>query len=115
MFPGGINPRQMKQMMRRFGIKVDEIDADTVIILSGDKKIIIENPQVMKTIMQGQEMYQIVGGKIREEHGTEIKIEIEEDDVKMVAEQANVSLDRAREALEETKGDIAEAIIRLKG
>ncbi|RLI96031.1 MAG: nascent polypeptide-associated complex protein [Candidatus Altiarchaeales archaeon] len=113
MFPGNINPRQMKQMMRRMGIKIDDIDADMVVIYESDRKIIIEEPQVMKTTMQGQEMFQIIGGRIRTEE-KDAKMEIEEEDIKMVAQQTNVSEKEARKALEETNGDIAAAIMKLK-
>ena len=44
------------------------------------------------------------------------KVEIGEDDVKLVMQQAGVSDESlARSALEETNGDIAEAILKLKG
>lgn len=112
MFPN-INPRQMKQAMKRMGIQMDEINAESVVIKCADKDIIIENPQVVKTVMQGQTMFQISGNV--KEQVSEIRIEISDEDVKMVAEQANVSEEKAKIALEESKGDIAEAIIRLKG
>lgn len=108
-----MNPRQMKQMMKQMGIKVDDVEAEVVIIHGPDKEIVIENPDVMKTNMQGQDIYQIMGGNVREEE-TEAEIEIEEDDVEMVAQQANVSKERAREALEEAEGDIAGAIMKVK-
>lgn len=117
MLPGGINPRQMKSMMKKMGIKTEDIDAQVVIIHGEEKEIIIENPQVTKTIMQGQEMFQIVGGVIKEqvvESDGEVAVAIEADDVTMVAEQAGVTEEDARSALEETNGDIAEAIMKLK-
>lgn len=112
MFPGGINPRQMKQMMKRMGIRTDEIDANVVIINSVDKDIIIENPQITKMTVQGQEIFQITG-TVREKE-IEAKIDIDDEDVRMVSEQAQVSEEEARKALEETNGDIAEAIMKLK-
>lgn len=113
MFPGGINPKQMKQMMKRMGIKTEDIDAQIVIIHGTDKEIIIEDPQVMKTIVQGQEMFQISGGRIKEQD-VESAVEINEEDVGVVAEQADVSKEEARKALEESEGDLAAAIIKLK-
>ena len=42
MFPGGVNPKQMAQMMKRMGIKNEELEAKRVVIeLDGGKKIII--------------------------------------------------------------------------
>jgi len=118
MFPGGMNPRQMKQMMGRMGIKTDEIPAKVVIISCEDKDIVIEGGEVMKMTMQGQVIYNITGGTIREQTASEEKepvLEISDDDVRMVAEQAHVSPEDARKALAESKGDLAEAIMRLKG
>ncbi|MFH1126284.1 MAG: nascent polypeptide-associated complex protein [Candidatus Altiarchaeota archaeon] len=113
MFPGKRNPKQMEKMMNRMGIKVDEIDAQQVIIKCSDKVIIIDNPQVVKTKIQGQDSFQI-SGAVREESG-EVKLEINAEDIKMVAEQAKVSEKKAREALEKANGDLAQAIMDLKG
>lgn len=113
MFPGGLNPRQMKQMMKQMGIKTEEIDATAVAIICADKEIVIESPEVVKMIFGGNEVYTISGGKARVQE-TEAKAEINEEDVKMVAEQAGVSEEKAREALQETGGDLAEAILKLK-
>ena len=43
----------------------------------------------------------------------EYEIEIPDEDIEMVANSANVSEDEARQALEECKGDLAEAIMKL--
>ncbi|ODS37040.1 MAG: nascent polypeptide-associated complex protein [Candidatus Altiarchaeales archaeon WOR_SM1_86-2] len=117
MFPGGVNPKQMKQMMKRMGMKMDEIDADVVIIRGMNREIVIENPQVAKISMQGKETFQITGDVSEKEveEGGEAAVEINEEDVEMVAQQAGVSSEDARKALEEANGDLAEAIMRLKG
>lgn len=116
MMPGGMSPKQMQTVMKRMGIKVEEIDAERVIIECTDKKIVIENPQVMLTKMPNQEMFQISGDVLEEEsaEAEEMPPEITDDDIAMVAEQANVGKQQAEEMLEETRGDIAEAIMRLK-
>jgi nascent polypeptide-associated complex subunit alpha len=62
--------------------------------------------------MPNQEMFQITGDIVEEEK--EFEVTIGEDDIRMVAEQAGVSKDKAKKALEETKGNIAEAIMKLK-
>lgn len=109
MFPG-INPKQIEKMMKQMGVKQIDIPAEEVIIKLKDKDIIIKNPKVSKVNMMGQETIQITGD-IEER---EIKAPISEDDVKVVAEQANVSLEEAEKALIETKGNLAEAILKLK-
>jgi len=113
MLPGGMNPKQMRTIMKRMGIKVEEINATRVVIECPDRKIIVEDPNVMLTKMPGSEMFQVSGNIVEE--GQEVAVEISEEDIKMVAEQSGVSLDEAKAALEETNGDLAEAIIKLKG
>jgi nascent polypeptide-associated complex subunit alpha len=100
----------MQAMMRQMGIKQEEIEAERVIIESSDRKIIIEQPNVQKIIMQGQESWQITG-EAREESKEQL---ISEEDVKMVADKSGKSEKEARKALENTNGDIAEAILELE-
>jgi nascent polypeptide-associated complex subunit alpha len=110
MFPG-MNKRQVAQMMKKMGVQQIEIDAKQVIILKDNEKIIINNPQVSKVNMMGQQTYQIVG----EEHTEMIDStpEIIEEDIATVMEQTGASKEKAMEELEKTKGDIAEAIMNL--
>jgi nascent polypeptide-associated complex subunit alpha len=112
MFPG-MNPRKMQQMMKRMGIQQVDIPATEVIIRSEDKEIIITEPSVAKVNMMGQETFQISGGSIQERESSSGP-EINDDDIKTVAEQANVSEEDAKKALEESNGDLAAAILSLK-
>lgn len=108
MIPG-INPKQMKDAMKKLGMKQEEIHAEEVIIKCPDKELIILNPQVMKINMMGQDSLQITGD-IQErsvKHYTQ-------EDVETVMEQADCSESAAKKSLEETHGDIAEAILKLK-
>ena len=109
MFPG-MNPREVQKAMKRLGIQQEEIDAQEVIIKTPYKDLLIKNPHVSKVNMMGQETYQITG----EEEERERKIEINEEDISTVMEQANVDEETARKAIEESKGDLAEAILSLK-
>ena len=108
MIPG-MNPRQMAQAMKRLGIQQTEIDATEVIIRTPEKDLVIRNPQVSKVNMMGQNTIQVVGD-IEE---VERKVEINDDDIKTVMDQAGVSEEEARTAIEETDGDLAEAIMKL--
>lgn len=105
----GMNPRKMQQMMKKMGIQQVEIDAIEVIIRCRDKELVVHNPQVSKVNMMGQETLQVVG----EVEERPLGLTISEDDVQTVADQANVSLDVAREALESNEGDLAAAIMQL--
>jgi len=109
-----INARQMQQAMKRMGIQQTDIDAVEVIIRCPDRNIIIKDPSVQKVNMMGQKSYQISGEEI-EEASQDEAITISEEDIATVAGQAGVSEDDARKALEESNGDIAEAILKLKG
>lgn len=106
MFPG-LNPKDLQKAMKKMGIKQEEIDATEVIIKTPSKDLIIKNPKIVKVNMMGQESLQVTGD-IEEFSG------ISEDDIKTVAEQANVSKEKAKEALEKHKGDLAAAILELK-
>lgn len=102
-----INPSQMKAMMKQMGIKQEDITALRVIIEKEDENIIIENPNVQKVVMGGNESWQISG-----DAHIEAKSGFSDEDIKMIVEKTGVSEKKAREALEKT-GDIAEAIIEL--
>ncbi len=107
-----MDPRALKRMMESMGIKQTEIDADRVIIQCKDKNIVIESPSVTAIDAQGARTFQ-VSGSISEQ--STVKVEISDDDVATVASQTGVDNDAARSALEEANGDIAEAIMKLKG
>ena len=110
MMPGRIIPRQMNQMMKRLGINVKEIDnVEKVIIQTDEKEYIFENAEVTIMDAQGQKTYQITGNPVIRERKEEIK----EEDINLVIEQTGKSKDEAIKALEKTKGDIAEAILKL--
>ena len=111
MFPGmkGMDPKAMQRMMKQMGIKNEEMEAERVIIEGRSKKIIIENPSVNIVIMQGKKTYTIMGDEKEEEKG------ISKEDIDMVVKQANVDGKKAEAALKKNEGDIAAAILELKG
>ncbi|PLW80617.1 nascent polypeptide-associated complex protein [Candidatus Woesearchaeota archaeon] len=110
MMPG-MNPRQMQQMMKKMGIQQQEIDAVQVIIRTEDKEIVLDNPQVSKVNMMGQKTWQIVGDEY--ERSLDTTPDINEEDIQTIIDQTGVSEGKAKEALEETNGDLAEAIMKL--
>ena len=69
MIPG-MNPRMMKQAMKRMGIQQQEIEATEVIIKTADKEIIITDPSVSKVNMMGQQTWQIAGKAVEKEIGS---------------------------------------------
>ncbi len=78
----GMNPRMMKQAMKKMGMTQQEVEATEVIIRTAEKEIVITTPQVTKVNMMGQDTYQIVG----EEHERLLDVtpEISVEDVQTV-------------------------------
>lgn len=110
MMPGRMNPRQMKQMMRRLGINVTEIENVEKITIRTDKKdYIFDKAEVTIMDAQGSKTYQISGTP----HIVDRKEETPDEDIKLVMEQTGKNREEAKKALKETKGDIAEAILKL--
>ena len=124
--------REMRRRMQQQGIDMDQLDANRVIIEAADKTIVIEQPEVILMKQMGQEIYQVIGeaeeyapeefsiGATQEveveeqKEELEISTEISENDVILVAAQANVDAEEARATLVECEGDIAKAILFLK-
>jgi nascent polypeptide-associated complex subunit alpha len=108
---GGMNPAQMKAMMRQFGIKSEDLNATKVTIQTAEgKTIVFDSPSVTVVDMKGQKTYTITGEASEEKAGSGVS----EEDIQLVSEQAHVSKEKAKEALEEENGDIAQAIVRLE-
>ena len=108
MIPG-MNPRDLEKAMKKLGMKQEEIPATEVIIKCEDKDFIIRDPQVMKVNMMGQESLQITG--TLEEVSRQF---YSVDDVKTVMEQAKVSEEKAKKALDDAHGDLAAAILSFQ-
>lgn len=104
------NPKAMKKMMKQMGINMEEIDAEEVIIRKYDEELVFKNPQISKIAAKGMETFQIVG----DYQVVPREIEVNEEDVSLVMEQANVTEEEARKALQDAKGDLAEALMRLQ-
>ena len=110
MLPG-LNPREMQKAMKRLGIKQEEIDALEVIIKTSDGNILIKNPHVSKVNMMGQETFQVSGDITEAENDAP---EINEDDIATVMDQTGCTKEEALESLEQSGGNLAEAILKLQ-
>jgi len=114
---GAPQGRDAKRMMQKMGMKLDEIDGVTeVVIRTPTREIVIEEPVVTSIVVQGQRMYQVAGGSAHERAPSTVAAEPEvpEKDAKLVAEQTGRTLDEAKAALKETGGDLAQAILQLQ-
>ncbi len=110
MMPGNINPRQMNQMMRKLGISVKNIDnVEKIIIQTDSKEYIFKDAEVTVMDAKGQKTYQITGNPIIRDRSDDTLKE----DIKLVMDQTGKSEEEAKKALEDSNGDIAEAILKL--
>lgn len=106
MIPG-MNPKQLEGMLKQLGMKMENITATQVVIKTDTGDITINDPQVVKTTMKGQIVYQ-VSGNVNEATFTE-------EDVKLVMDQTGIQdRKKAEKALQESNGEVVEAIMKLK-
>jgi nascent polypeptide-associated complex subunit alpha len=114
-----MSPRQMRRMMKQMGLKEIE-NVQEVIIRTLEKELVIKEPQVTVMTQAGQKLWQVVGQSAEERplssglDNEEAVLEIPEEDVHLVAQQAGVDVETARAALEDAGGDLAKAILALK-
>ena len=116
MLPGaGMNPKQLKQMqraMKQMGMDTKDVKGVTEVVLKfKNKEVLIKSPKVNVMDFMGQKTYQITGKEVEQKIETEF--EVPEDDVELVSNQTGLTKEKALETLKETKGDLAEAILRL--
>jgi nascent polypeptide-associated complex subunit alpha len=106
---GGMDPKKMMGLMKQMGIDQEEIDSERVIIETKDGgKIVVENAQVVKITMKGQDSFQVQGDVSEGESKG-----YSEDDVKLVMEKTGKDEERVKKVLEEVNGEVAEAIVKL--
>ncbi|HLC79854.1 MAG TPA: nascent polypeptide-associated complex protein [archaeon] len=106
---GGMNPSQMKNLMRQMGIKTEDLKAKRVVFELEDGNLVIEDPQITAMQIQGKMTYTVMGEAKKEKSESSIP----QSDIDLVAAQSKVSKEKARKALEESEGDIAKAIAKL--
>jgi nascent polypeptide-associated complex subunit alpha len=100
------DPKQMEKAMKQMGIQTEQIEATEVIIKGPAKSMVIRSPSVVRMDVKGQTMFQITGNVSEAPYS--------EEDIRLVSEKAEVSMEKAAELLERTNGDIAEAIMLAK-
>ena len=122
----GLSPKQIERMMKKMGIEQKDLEGVTeVIIRFSDREWVISNPQVGVVKQAGSESYQVSGTKTERQVSSDSssvqvteaqtkEIEIPMEDAALVAGQAGVDIETAKEALKETGGDLAAAILKLK-
>jgi len=106
-----MNSKQVQQAMKRMGIKQEEFESSQVIIKTPEGDVIIDDPQVSRVNMMGQETWQVIGNSRFVETNT--TPDISDEDVKAVMDQVSCTEEQAKLVIEKHKGDLAEAILEL--
>jgi nascent polypeptide-associated complex subunit alpha len=105
-----LNQKKMQEIMRQMGMSQESFEADRVVIERKDGgKITILNPSVARISIHGQESFQISGEISEGGDG------FSQEDVKTIVEKTGCSEKQAFKALEDSNGDLANAILSLKG
>ena len=111
MMRGGGN-REMRRMMDKMGLDMNELtNVQEVIIKTDKKEIIISKPSVTEMKAKDNSIFTVTSDSY-EERELEVPI-FSDEDIQLVSMQAGVDEEKARVALEEAKGDLAKAILNL--
>ena len=104
--------REMRRMLDRMGLEMKEVNnVQEVIIKTDTKEIIITKPSVTEMKAKDNSIFQVIADSY-EERELEVPV-FSQEDITLVAQQANVSSEEATKALTEAKGDLARAILLL--
>jgi nascent polypeptide-associated complex subunit alpha len=120
---GRVNPRQMKQAMRKMGISTEELtDIQEIVILTKTKEYVFKEAEVTIMTVQGQKTFQVVGEpEVRLRSATTAKPGapamvddgLPEEDITLVMDQTGASREKAIESLKSCDGQPAEAILKI--
>lgn len=105
------------RMLSGLGLDLKELGtADEILIRFPDKQLVLRGASVIQVNLEGERVFQLIGGEVEEKAVEEVIEEYvpPDEDVALVAAQAGVDEDLAREVLKEVKGDLAKAILLLK-
>ncbi|MFH1420970.1 MAG: nascent polypeptide-associated complex protein [Candidatus Aenigmatarchaeota archaeon] len=107
---GKMDPQKMQKLMNKLNIKMDQVDAEEVIIKKKDKtEIVITEPEVVIVDMQGRDVYQITGNA-KERSPKAVR----DEDVKMIMKQTGKDKEEVEKALAKLNNDLAKTIMELK-
>jgi len=122
-----INPRELQKQLKqlkRMGLKMEQLEAEEVSIISRGRIMLLKNPQVMVLEFGNQKVYYIIPESVEERVLSEEDksapstatapsvggVSISSDDIEFVASYLGVSKEKAAELLKKAGGDIAKAI-----
>jgi nascent polypeptide-associated complex subunit alpha len=102
----------MRRMLDKMGLDMKTMDnVEEVIIKTDNKELYLIKPQVIEMKGKDSTIFQVIASDI-EEKQREVP-SFKEEDIILVMQQASVSREKAVQALIESKGDMAQAILSL--
>lgn len=102
----------MRRMLDKMGLDMKSMDnVEEVIIKTDTKELYLIKPQVIEMKGKDSTIFQVVASDI-EEKQRDVPT-FKEEDIMLVMQQASVSREKALQALTESKGDMAQAILSL--
>ena len=102
----------MRRMLDKMGLDMTTMDnVEEVIIKTDKKELYLVKPQVIEMKGKDSTIFQIVASDIEEKQRETPSFK--EEDVILVMQQASVTREKAMQALTESKGDMAQAILSL--
>ncbi len=113
------NPRDLEKILKRMGVKVEEVDVAYVEFkLKTGEVLRINNPTVALMKMPNKTLlYQVQTSEASVQKITPERRPAEyqpsEEDIAVVVEQTGASREEAAEALRETGGDLVQAVVKL--
>ena len=104
--------RQMRRMMDKMGLDMEEVpNVQEVIIKTDKKEIILAKPSVTKMNAKDNSIFQVVAESYEEK---ELEVPIfSDEDFAVVSQHANGDEEQPKDALAEAEGVLARAILIL--
>ncbi|MCS7099266.1 MAG: nascent polypeptide-associated complex protein [Sulfolobales archaeon] len=112
------SPRELKRLLKKYGIDVRELPEVRSVTLSADAyDILVRDPQVAILDLGQQKVIQIVCSSMEKVERKQLPQQapaVSEEDVQFVVEQTGASREEVLRTLAEEGGDIARAIMKLQ-
>ena len=104
--------REMRRMLDKMGLEMKDLgNIEEVIIKTETKELYLIKPQVVEMKGKDSTIFQVVATDIEEKERETPSLK--DEDVILVMQQANVTREKAIQALVDAKGDLAKAILNL--
>jgi nascent polypeptide-associated complex subunit alpha len=104
--------REMRRMLDKMGLEMKDLgNIEEVIIKTETKELYLIKPQVVEMKGKDSTIFQVVATDVEEKERETPSLR--DEDIVLVMQQANVSREKAIQALMDAKGDLARAILNL--